>query len=59
MSCGSLTSLYMTQPPAPPMPSLWSHRTSRLFPSRTSLISLASSVSYISRASARFLCSLA
>lgn len=35
------------------------HLVSRVLPSRTSWISLASSVSYMSRASARFLCSLA
>lgn len=35
------------------------HLVSSVLPSRTSWISLASSVSYISRASARFLCSLA
>lgn len=37
----------------------WFHLVSRVLPSRTSWISLASSVSYMSRASARFLCSLA
>lgn len=37
----------------------WAHLVSSVFPSRTSWISLASRVSYKSRASASFLCSLA